>query len=518
MISCDHEALMRFFPRIGSFTADKLNHTAFVDANFRSILSLDVAENIRESELNVIISDATALPCLDMSGVYRRTCGAEIKWLKFYIDDRADSVSGFVEDVSEYVQQRKNSSAMLRNEFLSKVQDYISNSRQTAYMAAIHITAKHAKGTAGERCIASAAEVLLRYSAYDVLMGVKTYKAFWVFIKNKTAEQAIEILRNMRHAAEEKSSGNVQISLCIGWCEYPCQSVSADDLLVKADFAAYEAVNAGAGVAKRFEQEDFAEKRRDFAEISSFNRLIDDNLLTYAFQPVVDARNGEIIAYEALMRANDCGLTPLDVLRIAEKQNRLYDIERLTFANVMKILSQNQHCFETRKLFINSITSSVLSDRDFDSLAETYGELFEKTVWEITEQTKPTDDVLDTIKNRARRMKCTLAVDDYGSGYANTNNLLKILPDIVKIDADLIRDIDSNNHKQHFVSGVIYFCSVNGIKVLAEGVETAAELRWVIKAGVDYIQGYYTSRPKPLIVQNISENVKSEIIALAAER
>ncbi len=516
MESLDLNAFRRFFPTIGSFVIDKKAHRAFADENFHRILDMPYREEWTETELSAIIAEITYVPCLSMNNTYRRKSGAEEKWLRLFMEDREDGVSGFLQDVSEQITNREQSSDMMRNKFLARVQDYINECREPAYMATLHIIAKHNMGTEGERAIADATEALLGFASDDILMGVKTYKAVWVFIKNKTPALAKELINRMMLAAESKSRTGVRITLKTGYCEYPEQGVSADELLVKADFAAYEAVNSKDSRTKRFNQGRFEITRKDFAEISCFNKIIDENLLVYHFQPVVSARDGEIVAYEALMRSTDGSLSPGDIIRIAENQNRLYDIERLTFSNVMKFLSCNRELFKDRKVLINSITSSVLSEKDFESLADSYGELFGNTVWEITEQTKPTDRVLETIKERAQRVGCEIAIDDYGSGYANTNNLLKIFPNVVKIDAELIRDIDSNNHKQHFVSGIIYFCTVNGIRVLAEGVETAKELAWVIKAGIDYIQGYYTCRPQPVVVDNIDVKIKEEIIRTAA--
>lgn len=516
MTDCDIKAFRKFFPNIGSFVIERKSGKAHADENFCRILNIPYRSERSEQELNAIIADIAYVPCLNMDNVYRKKIGAEEKFLRLLMEDREDGASGFLQDISDQAHSRALSSDVMRNKFLARVQDYINESKNTAYMATIHIIARHAKGAAGERCIANAAETLLEFASDDVFIGVKTYKALWVFIKNKTAEQTVELIKKMMLAAEAQSRPDVTISIKAGYCEYPMQGVSADELLVKADFAAYEAVRGAAGSCKRFNEGSFESKRRDFAEISAFNKVVDENLLVYHFQPVVSAKNGDIIGYEALMRATDGSLSPADIIRIAENQNRLYDIERLTFSNVMKFYSCNEGLFKGRKVLINSITSSMLTDKDFDSIASAYGELFRSTIWEITEQTKPTDEVLDTIKSRAKRFNCAIAIDDYGSGYANTNNLLKIFPNIVKIDAELIRDIDTNNHKQHFVSGIIYFCTVNGIRVLAEGVETSGELNWVIKAGIDYIQGYYVCRPQPVVVDAVESSVRDEIVRTAA--
>ena len=92
------------------------------------------------------------------------------------------------------------------------------------------------------------------------------------------------------------------------------------------------------------------------------------------------------------------------------------------------------------------------------------------------------------------------------------------MPDYVKIDRSLISDIQDNSQKQHFVSEVINFCHANNIKALAEGVETAEELRTVIRLGTDLIQGYYVARPAAEIIDSVDSNVKMEIARYHRER
>ena len=89
---------------------------------------------------------------------------------------------------------------------------------------------------------------------------------------------------------------------------------------------------------------------------------------------------------------------------------------------------------------------------------------------------------------------------------------MRYAPQIIKIDRFLVTDIHKDQNKQMFVRTTVEFAKMNDIKVLAEGVETSNEMRMVIDLGVDYIQGYYTGKPSPEIVQNIDPDIKKEII------
>ncbi len=242
------------------------------------------------------------------------------------------------------------------------------------------------------------------------------------------------------------------------------------------------------------------------------NELIDKNLFRYAFQPIVNARTGEIYGYEALMRAGEgIPFTPLVILKYADLDGRLQEVERATFFNVLERIRGFGDIGE-RKFFINSISNSQLDDINYGELRAAYGDLFSNMVVEITEQTELEDALLERILNRSREDGFGLAIDDYGTGYSNTSSLLRYLPNCVKLDRLLITDIQENPKKQHFVNNMVTFAHDNGFLVLAEGVETSAELKAVIHMGVDLIQGFYTAKPAFTLLEELPEEIKNEII------
>lgn len=258
-----------------------------------------------------------------------------------------------------------------------------------------------------------------------------------------------------------------------------------------------------------------AEEYCNPAEEKMVNTILDENRFRYAFQPIVDAKTGNIYAYEALMRAElDGPVSPFIVLKYATKGHRLYDIERATFFNVFKEVSEKINLFEDKKIFINSIPGYQLDDADFQQLRRKYAGLLKQVVVEITEQTELDDSGLETMLQRSADDGFGIAIDDYGTGYSNTSSLLRYLPNCVKIDRLLITNIQEDPKKQHFVKSIIEFAHDNGFHILAEGVETAGELRAVIHMGVDLIQGYYTAKPSLEVLQEIDPEIKNEIVSV----
>lgn len=289
-------------------------------------------------------------------------------------------------------------------------------------------------------------------------------------------------------------------------------------LMHAAGFALYEAKAKGAGSICCFDPEKYAKQKSDIENIRAFSELLDKNLFTYHFQPIVSSSTGEIVAYEALMRTKgNIALNPLQILNCAKNFGRLYDIEKATLKNTLKYLSKHQLDFENRRLYINSISSHALDDKDFYAIVNDYGELLEKVVIEMTEQTEISEDDLDRIRVRLEKNNMSLAIDDYGTGYSNTSNLLRYDPEVVKIDRSLISGIDQNPKAQKIVSKMVEYFHSSGYTALAEGVETSEELKTMIYFGVDLIQGYYVSKPKPVLIHDISENIREEIVAYSIE-
>lgn len=241
--------------------------------------------------------------------------------------------------------------------------------------------------------------------------------------------------------------------------------------------------------------------------------ILDNNRFTYNFQPIVNARTGEIFAYEALMRADiEKKLSPPVILQCAKRLGRLYDVEKATFYNVLNYVVENESLFEGKKVFINSIPGCSLTGKDKEEMDALLAKYRGKIVVEFTEENEIEDGALKTIKESYDSLNVETAIDDYGSGYSNVNNLLRYMPRYVKVDRMLITEIQDNPQKQHFVKDIIEFAHDNDILALAEGVETTHEMKEAIRLGVDLIQGYYTAKPAPAPVEQITQHVAAEIV------
>lgn len=245
-----------------------------------------------------------------------------------------------------------------------------------------------------------------------------------------------------------------------------------------------------------------------------FNLLIEKNMFHYHFQPIVNAQDGAIFGYEALMRTHPLiNMRPLEVIDVATSLGKLYNIEWATMSNTLEYVSRNNELFEDKKIFVNSIPAHMLTVADWNKLVSKYSKLMDKLVVEMTEQSEMEADELCKFRNRLKERNISLAIDDYGTGFSNLSNLIRYNPDFVKIDRTLVQNIQEKPKIQRLVSGIIEFIHENGYSALAEGVETREELKTMIDLGIDFIQGYYIAKPQAELLTEVDKVYRDEIVA-----
>ena len=267
----------------------------------------------------------------------------------------------------------------------------------------------------------------------------------------------------------------------------------------------YSKTNSG---PKKTEQQDLIDELKRNQEVM---HILDKNLLTYHYQPIVDVSDSSIYAYEALMRSSEGSMSPYHIIQSATYLNRLYDVEKYTLLNVTSDFDERNSMFGDSKIFINSLPGINLTDEDRHIFATMTAKNKNRFVIEFTEESELTDEQLSMLKKSYEELGIGIAIDDYGAGYSNAGNLLRYTPNYVKIDRVLITEIQNNPQKQHFVRHIIDYAHENNILALAEGVETREELQECINLGIDLIQGYYTGKPARDPIGELPDDIKSEI-------
>ncbi len=153
------------------------------------------------------------------------------------------------------------------------------------------------------------------------------------------------------------------------------------------------------------------------------------------------------------------------------------------------------------RLAVNLSPETVTSAPCRDILAAVPGN---RLVIEITEDAPVDDyDAVNEALGGVRTQGGQLAIDDAGAGFASLRHILRLNPDIIKLDLTLTRGIDTDRRRRALASALITFASEIGASIVAEGIETRAELDAPRDLGVAYGQGYYLARPEPMPLKEI---------------
>lgn len=215
----------------------------------------------------------------------------------------------------------------------------------------------------------------------------------------------------------------------------------------------------------------------------------------YAFQPIVDFNAKTIFAHEALIRGPN-GESAYTILSQVNNDNR-YQFDQACRVKAVKTAAALQlDGFLSINFMPNAVYRPELCIRTTLEAAKLYNFPESKIIFEFTEQ-EIIDDTkhLLNIVSEYQKLGFKTALDDFGAGYAGLNLLARFQPDIIKIDMELIRDIDSSKARQSIVKAITRMCEELGVTVLAECVETKAERDVLLSYGINLFQGYLFSKP-----------------------
>ncbi len=366
----------------------------------------------------------------------------------------------------------------------------------------------------GDKYIKATAKILGEFGDYSSVIVRPSGDEFIVYIHGfDKQEEMVRVINEKMENAKNKffvTSLKVEerVRFSTGISIYPTDANNVDELIKYADYAMYKMKKNSKGEAAYYDGES-ADKELILAKNSGvLNEFIENESVRFALQPIVDAKTFEIYGYEVLMRPTiNIIKSPMMLLELAKIESKLDKIERLTMKKVFELVEQNLDKLENRKIFINSIADQSLTQEEFRGFEEKYPDILKNIVLEIIEQESVDYDILKRKTDMFKKAGALTAIDDFGSGYNNENSLLANDYDIIKVDMNLIRDIDTDTRRQYIVDSIIVFSNTHNYKILAEGVETAGEARTLRKLGMHYLQGYFIGRPD-FEVKDITDEAK----------
>ena len=279
----------------------------------------------------------------------------------------------------------------------------------------------------------------------------------------------------------------------------------------------YVAKSRRKGTFENFDMRNYRGEEELRIKREAFVVLLEQRLLHYVFQPIVEAKTARIYAYEALMRPDhEAFKSPLDVLSTARLERKLNQVEELAVPLAIQTFVAHRATGKIAphtKLFFNTIANQSLPAAAAEALNS---ELMPASdaVMEVTEE-----DAIDyglweskIAPFIARGGK--VALDDYGSGYNSEKVLLHISPDYIKVDISIVHNIDVSADKRAIMKYIVNFAHQRDKLVIAEGVETEDEVRTCIQLGADLLQGYYLARPAAL-PPTLTDDQRRTILAMS---
>lgn len=228
-------------------------------------------------------------------------------------------------------------------------------------------------------------------------------------------------------------------------------------------------------------------------------QILNNEEIKTVFQPIVSLKDGKIHGYEALSRGpKDTMLEhPAELFNIARVHNKLWELE---FLCRLKAIENASKFFPNSKIFLN-VDPAIINDDKFKQgftkeYLKRYGIDVQNIVFEITERNTIYDyqSFRRTIENY-KNQGYSIAIDDLGSGYSGLTTIAEIHPHYIKLDMNLVRNIDKDGLKYAMIKTFYDFACIADMKIVAEGIETENELNALIEIGVDYGQGYYIQKP-----------------------
>lgn len=514
---------------------DKKTETAFISGKFSDITGLETTGSaVDDTDYKKLVLDMISYPSTAGADIYM--AARPESWIRINTFENADFEFTIINDVSELVSCRNiikslqyydsETGLLCRDAFISKVRSVSGLRSGTVGLVTLLISGVDKltsfKGTAAaDRVVAKSAAFIKKFeNPHNIFSGRTATNEFCVLITDTYEEGCRKYADKLFAGLNEvisSSEGSEYIRVYCGYALFSGEENDAGTMMSAADYAVFEAKSSAAEAPVEFDRANYVLKAYDFKKIQVFKKVVEEDNVSYYFQPVVDAHTGAVYGYEALMRPKEIDgikLSPTEVVGIAAEQGMSTAVEYLTLSKTISYLWNSRELFSDKKLFINTIPNCRISDDLYEELFDSYGEVFDKLIIEITEGLQVTPKSLETIRERYCGKGALIAMDDYGTGYANESTLLSMRPDFIKIDRSLIMDINNDVKKQHLVSNMIGFARNHSIKALAEGVETKEELETLISFGIDLIQGYYTSKPNPVLLPEISAEIRDEIIAM----
>ncbi|MDB5776131.1 MAG: diguanylate cyclase [Herbaspirillum sp.] len=324
------------------------------------------------------------------------------------------------------------------------------------------------------------------------------------------AAAAIHIAERLHRALAEPIAANghiFSIGVSIGIALYPEDGVTVEDLLRRADIAMYRAKASGCGhLLYQSQMSEGLAERMQIAK--NLSRALNAGELELYYQPKINLATGSLSGAEALLRWNDPErgwVSPAEFIPVAEARGMMGALGKWVLRDACRQMAVWQRAglrfpgrlavnLAAQQLEEADIADSVQAIVRAAGLTPACLEL-ELTESGLMENVERAIAIMQTLKAAG----FTLSIDDFGTGYSSLAYLKRLPADTLKIDIAFVRDMLKGRHDYIIVTTIIRMARNLGLKVVAEGVEDAAQAKALLELGCDEAQGYYFGHPEPAV-------------------
>ncbi|MGE5651097.1 MAG: EAL domain-containing protein [Bacillota bacterium] len=329
-----------------------------------------------------------------------------------------------------------------------------------------------------------------------------------VLDNHRSCEAVSDIVRRVIALVAEPWSARgleLQVTCSVGVSVFPADGSDAETLLRNADSAMYKAKELGRNTFRYFSAEMNRHATQRLELLNSLRHALANDEFVLQYQPKVQLATARVIGAEALIRWHSAArgvVSPGNFIPLAEESGLIIAIgEWVLRTACAQNVAWQRAGHPPLPIAVNLSPRQLARDDIVDVVADALQSAGLEPRWlelEITENDvmRDVDKSLATLI-RLKQLGVKISIDDFGTGYSSLNYLKRFPVDTLKIDRSFVSDIAADADDAAIVKAVISLAHILNLNVVAEGVETDGQRRFLVENGCDEVQGYYFGRPMP---------------------
>jgi len=467
-------------------------------------------------DIGGISRQAGFIKCQDFDKIYNKITGlyydnnyqayllADFRWVQIQSYEYKKYRMGFIYDVTERVREIKkieserdidSLTGLFNRVAFTRLAENLISDRSIKTIAVIMWDINKLKyindaygHDVGDSYLCKFAEVIKNLEYYGGLVSRRSGDEFLALIYGYKLNQLKPIIDKINQKIADayiKIGPNIEklrASYGVAW--YPENGRTIADLINYADAALYE--------DKYY---ILAHSLNDLAlydnagYIQEFNHIIENKLIVFSYQPIIDAKKTEIFGHDAVMRIySDIISQPKQLREVAKAQGKLNLVEEIVFEKCNAMIRHYKN-IKTMPVFINSYSNIILPDNVLSKLFANSGDL--KIVVDIAYYLSTDRHILQEKIKILKKYNLQICISNILFNFIDIDKIF-VAVDYIKID---VTNIDLNDFNKNKIRNIISFARENNIKVIAKGVDTYKMMKNLLDIGIDYLQGAYIALP-----------------------